>query len=103
MWRNKNRSILDTRCSQRILSEPYEDSPSPKGVEKVAIPLEELKEVDEAKLVELTNARDHNAHIELSLRRINRANAAPDTAFAGDCDRSKRIKIAWGEWFQGKW
>ena len=65
--------------------------------------MEELEEADEAKLVELTNARNHNAHIELSLRRIKRANAAPATALADDCDRSKRIKIAWGEWFQGKW
>ena len=30
---------------------------------------------------------------------IKLANAAPDTA----CDRSKRRKIALGEWWQGKW
>ena len=65
--------------------------------------MEKLQEADEATLVVLTNAGNHNAHIELSERRIKRANAAPDTAFADDCDRSKRIKIACGEWWQGKW
>ena len=41
-------------------SEPYEDSPSPKGVEAVT--------------------RNHTTHNELSLRWIKCANAAPDTA-----------------------
>ena len=50
-----------------MLSEP----PSPKGVEAVEIPLEEL-----------------------SLRRIKRANARPDTAPTDDLGRSKKIEIA---------